>query len=260
MAIKNPSIEFLAITGLPLINKGDSIADLLIEAFDHLNLIPVDGDIFVVTQKIVSKSEGRIRNLENITPGFKAKYYSLITGKDARFVQLVLEESKQVIRARKNTLIVEHKKGFICANAGVDHSNVSEEGEKSANAYLLLPEDPDGSARMIGKRLEAHFKKKLGVLIIDSHGRAWRNGTIGMTIGLYNVPGVVDLRGKEDLFGYKLRITIVGSADELAAGASLLMGQAKEGVPCILARGFPYDLRDSSLDELIRPKKNDLFR
>jgi len=219
-----------------------------------------NGDVVVIAQKVISKAEGRKRKLGDVTPTKKAIKLAEITGKDARFVELVLNESNKVIRARHNTLIVEHKKGFICANAGIDHSNLSKSGTDNVDEVLLLPEDPDESASKIQVTLEKCFHKKIGVLIIDSHGRAWRNGTVGITIGIAGLPGLVDLRGKEDRSGYKLKITTIGAADELAAGASLLMGQADESCPVVLAKGFPYDLRDSSLAELIRPEENDLFR
>jgi coenzyme F420-0:L-glutamate ligase/coenzyme F420-1:gamma-L-glutamate ligase len=253
-------MEFIAIPGMPLINNGDDIAKIIFEACNRSLIKPNENDIFVIAQKIVSKSEGRYRSLESVKPGIKAWIYANITGKDSRLVQLILDESTRVVRARKGTLIVRHKIGFVCANAGIDHSNVSPNENKSENTYLLLPQNPDESARNIQKKLEMYYGKRIGVLIIDSHGRAWRYGTIGMTIGLSGVPGLVDLRGKEDLFGYKLRITTVGASDELAAGASLLMGQASEGRPCVLARGFPYELRESSINELIRSKKKDLFQ
>jgi coenzyme F420-0:L-glutamate ligase/coenzyme F420-1:gamma-L-glutamate ligase len=148
----------------------------------------------------------------------------------------------------------------VCANAGIDHSNVAGEGSPMEEWVLLLPENPDESARNIREKLEEASGRQIGVLIIDSHGRAWRLGTIGVAIGLAGVPGLVDLRGREDLFGYQLRITEVGAADELAAAASLVMGQAREGTPVVHVRGFPYPLRSSALSELLRPKDQDLFR
>lgn len=218
-----------------------------------------DGDIFVLAQKIVSKAEGRLVDLRSITPRLRAKIIAGKIGKDPRLIELVLRESNRVLRLRKGLIIVEHRNGFVCANAGIDHSN-STGGPNSDHFVLLLPENPDRSAQVIRNRLEALFQKRLGVIIIDSHGRAWRNGTVGTTIGISGVPGLVDLRGKSDLFGYKLRVTQVGAADELAAGASILMGQADESLPCIVARGFPYPLREAHLSELIRSKERDLFR
>ena len=195
--------------------------------------------------------------------------------KDARMVELILRESREVLRVRPGTIVVEHRLGFVCANAGIDHSNVNSplpvgegpgpalnevEGVRSDDWVLLLPEDPDRSATEIRRKLEAASGVRLGVLIIDSHGRAWRLGTVGMAIGLSGLPGVVDERGWQDLFGYTLQITVVGVADELAAAASLVMGQAAEATPVVHVRGFPYPLREGSLGELLRPREQDMFR
>jgi coenzyme F420-0:L-glutamate ligase/coenzyme F420-1:gamma-L-glutamate ligase len=157
-------------------------------------------------------------------------------------------------------VIVEHKSGFICANAGIDHSNVDGPWGEADDWVLLLPKDSDKSARQVREYFQITKRKEIGVLIIDSHGRAWRTGTVGTAIGMSGVPGLVDLRGKEDLFGFQLKITQVGAADELAGAASLVMGQASEGIPVVHVSGFPYVLRDSSITELIRPRDLDLFR
>jgi coenzyme F420-0:L-glutamate ligase/coenzyme F420-1:gamma-L-glutamate ligase len=169
------------------------------------------------------------------------------------------------LRTRPGTIIIEHKLGFVCANAGIDHSNVASplpegQGKGSEEWVLLLPKNPDQSADKLHREIESKTGRGIGILIIDSHGRAWRNGTVGVAIGISGVPGLVDLRGEKDLFGYILRITMVGAADELAAAASLVMGQAAEGTPVVHVRGFPYMLRESSMKELIRPKEQDLFR
>jgi coenzyme F420-0:L-glutamate ligase/coenzyme F420-1:gamma-L-glutamate ligase len=169
---------------------------------------------------------------------------------------LILDESHTVLRARPGLLVVEHRLGFVSANAGIDHSNVGE----IEDMVLLLPEDPDASAARLRGALEAASGTRLGVLIIDSHGRAWREGTVGVAIGVAGLPGVVDLRGRPDLFGRELRATVLGAADELAAAASLVMGQAGEGCPAVHARGFPYPLRGGRLSELLRPKERDEFR
>lgn len=244
----------------PLVKPGDSIADLILKGMLKNGIQAADGDIFVVAQKIVSKSENRLRTLNDVNPSEYAFELAEKTGKDPRFVELVLQESRSVLRTRENTLIVEHRNGFVCANAGIDHSNVKGEYGNDLDWVLLLPEDADRSAYLIRQKLEKDTGKKLGVLIIDSHGRAWRNGTEGITIGLSGVPGLVDLRGTSDLFGFKLKVTQVAAADELAAGASLVMGQASEATPVVHVRGFPYALRESSMSELIRPKELDLFR
>jgi coenzyme F420-0:L-glutamate ligase/coenzyme F420-1:gamma-L-glutamate ligase len=254
------TLSFTALQGLPLIQPGDSIPGLILASLSASQLSLQDGDILVIAQKIVSKSENRLMNLRMVMPSSRALELAEATGKDPRFVELVLREAKSVLRTRANTLIVEHKNGFICANAGIDHSNVRGSWGDPGDWVLLLPKDADASAAAIRLSLEATCGCRLGVMIIDSHGRAWRNGTVGVCIGLSGMPGLVDLRGTPDLFGYQLRITQVGAADELAAGASLLMGQAAEASPVIHVRGFPYPLRDGSLSELIRPSDQDLFR
>jgi len=246
--------------GIPLISPGDDLASLILSAIEQAGLKLVDNDILVVAQKIISKAEGRLVNLESVTPSPRAWELAVQIEKDARFVELILRESAEVLRTRPGTIIVEHRLGFVCANAGIDHSNVGGEGTPTDEWVLLLPENPDASARILRQRLEAVSGANLGLLIIDSHGRAWRLGIAGVAIGLSGVPGLVDLRGQPDLFGYTLRITQVGAADELAAAASLAMGQAAEGTPIVHVRGFPYPLRESCLAELLRPRDQDLFR
>jgi coenzyme F420-0:L-glutamate ligase/coenzyme F420-1:gamma-L-glutamate ligase len=242
-----------------MVNPGDDLAALIIDGLNRIGLSLQDRDILIVAQKIISKSEGRMVNMEDVLPSQDAIDLAHKIGKDSRLVELVLQESKSVLRTRPGTIIVEHRLGFVCANAGIDHSNVS--GMRDGEEWvLLLPENPDASARALREEIEMISGVSLGVLIIDSHGRAWRMGTAGVAIGLSGMPGLVDLRGEEDLFGYTLEITQVGAADELASAASLVMGQAAEGTPVVHARGFPYDLRESQLSELIRPKEEDLFR
>jgi coenzyme F420-0:L-glutamate ligase / coenzyme F420-1:gamma-L-glutamate ligase len=246
--------------GIPLIKQGDDLAEIIIESIEQAGLTLQDGDVLVLAQKIVSKAEGRMVNLEQVKPSSRAVGLAESVDKDPRLVELVLQESRVVLRTRPGTLIVEHRLGFVCANAGIDHSNVMGEGSDKKDMVLLLPIDPDASARSIRSKLVEWSGAKLGVLIIDSHGRAWRVGTVGVAIGLAGLPGVADLRGQPDLFDYHLRITQVGAADELAAGASLVMGQAAEGTPVVHVRGFPYKLREADLTELLRPLDQDLFR
>jgi coenzyme F420-0:L-glutamate ligase / coenzyme F420-1:gamma-L-glutamate ligase len=245
---------------VPLIRHGDNLADILVNALQDSNIALQDNDILVLAQKIVSKAEGRMVNLGTVTPSQQAIDLAQKADKDARVVELMLQESNEVLRVRTGTIIVEHKLGFICANAGIDHSNVSGDGDTKEEYVLLLPENTDKSASEIRKKIESVTNKKIGVLIIDSHGRAWRNGTVGVAVGISGIPGLVDLRGKKDLFGYTLRVTQVGAGDELAAAASLMMGQASEGTPVVHVRGFPFKLRESALKELLRPKDQDLFR
>ena len=243
-----------------LIRQDDNLADIVVKALINNNIQIEDNDILVFAQKIVSKAEGRAVNLVTITPSQAAIDLAARTEKDPRVVQLILQESNEVVRTRIGTIIVEHKLGFVCANAGIDHSNVAGAGDSAEEWVLLLPEDPDRSAEKIRSNIQSKTGKQIGVLIIDSHGRAWRNGTVGVAIGVAGMPAQEDLRGKADLFDFTLRITQVGVADELAAGASLVMGQAAEGTPVVHVRGFPYPLREASLKELIRPKDQDLFR
>ena len=253
---------------IPLIHEGDDLAEIILQSCQNANLQLKDDDILILAQKIVSKAEGRLVNLADVEPSQHAVQLAEETEKDPRVVELILSESKEIVRKRPGLIVVEHKQGFICANAGIDRSNVEPKtsevfgnfGSLDDEWVLLLPKDSDQSAKELRQTLEKATGAKLGILIIDSHGRAWRNGTVGITIGVSGIPALVDLRGDEDLFGRELKITQVGAADELAAAASLMMGQSNEGKPIVHARGFPYPLRESKLDELIRPKKEDLFR
>ncbi len=240
----------------PLVQPGDDLAAAILQGCQGANLRLQDGDILVLAQKIVSKAEGRLVRLRDVQPSPAARQLAARSQKDPRLCELILRESNEVLRVRPGLVIVEHRLGFVCANAGIDHSNTGAEED----AYLLLPADPDASAAALRARLEAASQARLGVLIIDSHGRAWRQGTVGVTIGLSGLPALVDERGWRDLFGYELRVTVVGAADELAAAASLMMGQAAEGQPVVHVRGFPYPLGEGRLPELLRPKEKDLFR
>ena len=246
--------------GIPLIRQGDNLADVIVAALSANGLTVQEDDILVLAQKIVSKAEGRMVNLASIAPGEAARSLAREIGKDPRVMELVLRESRSIVRKRPGTVIVEHNLGFICANAGIDHSNVAGNGNNEEECVLLLPVDPDGSAAALRRDLSQRLNRRLGIMIIDSHGRAWRIGTVGACIGLSGIPAVIDERGWSDLFGYTLRITVVGVADELAAAASLMMGQAAEGTPIVHVRGFPYPLGEGSLQELIRPRDEDLFR
>lgn len=254
------SLTLTPLQHIPLIRHGDNLADIVLNALAGNRIALEDNDILVFAQKIVSKSEGRAVNLVTVTPSARAIALAQQTEKDPRLVELILCESNEVLRTRLGTIIVEHKLGFVCANAGIDHSNVAGSGDAKEEWVLLLPESPDRSAEQLRNVIQSQTGKRIGALIIDSHGRAWRNGTVGVAIGIAGVPGLEDLRGRPDLFNFTLRITQVGAADELAAAASLVMGQAAEGTPVVHVRGFPYPLRESSLKELIRPKDQDLFR
>ncbi len=257
---QSKSLILSTVPNLPEIQPGDNLAELIHSALALEGMNVEDGDILVVAQKIVSKSEGRLVNLSTITPGLRAVELAAQLGKRPELVELILDESNEVLRTRPGTIIVEHRSGFVCANAGIDHSNVRGSWGSPEDWVLLLPEDADYSARVLRDGLQRLSGKQIGVLIIDSHGRAWRNGIIGMSIGLAGMPALVDMRGKPDRFDYALRVTVIAAADELAAGASLMMGQASEGTPVVLARGFPYPLAEDQAVSLVREKKYDMFR
>jgi coenzyme F420-0:L-glutamate ligase/coenzyme F420-1:gamma-L-glutamate ligase len=249
-----------ALPGLPLIQPGDGLGALILAGLQAAGIELRSGDVVVIAQKIVSKAEGRQVRLASVTPSPRALELAAVTGKDPRFVEVVLSESKEVLRARFNTLIVEHRLGFVCANAGVDRSNVGRHGGGQEEYVLCLPANPDETCRTLRDALRAATGAEVGVLINDSHGRAWRNGTVGVAIGVAGLPALLDMRGHIDMFDYTLQVTQIGLADELAAAASLLMGQADERRPVIHIRGVPYPFREGSLPELIRPRDLDLFR
>ena len=254
------TLSISPLKNIPLIRQGDLLADIILNSIQEADIELMENDIIILAQKVVSKAEGRLVNLATVTPSQKAIELGAKTEKDPRVVELILQESNEVVRTRVGAIIVEHKLGFICANAGIDHSNVAGDGNENEEYVLLLPEDPDRSARQLRAAVFQKTGKTIGVMIIDSHGRAWRNGTVGLCIGLSGIPALIDERGWKDLFGYTLKITVVGVADELAAAASLMMGQAAEGTPVVHVRGFPYKLSEGSLRELIRPKDQDMFR
>jgi coenzyme F420-0:L-glutamate ligase / coenzyme F420-1:gamma-L-glutamate ligase len=242
-------LELIAPAGLPRIKPGDDLAALIapIGLKDH--------DVVVLAQKIVSKSEGRLFRLSDVTPSESAIEYGQKVDKDPRLVELILRESKEIVRAITGVLIVEHRLGFVMANAGIDASNVDDPDQ-----VLLLPVDPDRSAQRLRQELKAIAGVDVGVIINDSWGRAWRMGTTGAAIGAAGLPGLIDMRGQPDLNGRILRVTEIGHADEIAAAASLLMGQAAEGRPVVIVRGLGTPARDGNAAELVRPKRMDLFR
>jgi coenzyme F420-0:L-glutamate ligase/coenzyme F420-1:gamma-L-glutamate ligase len=249
-----------ALPGMPLIKKGDDLANLFYEGLKRAGIRLKDGDLIAVAQKIVSKAEGRVVNLGDVELSVEAQQTAREIGKDPRLVELILKESNRILRKRPGLIIVEHRLGFVCANGGIDASNVetSEDGVK--DKVVLLPEDPDASALSLVRKLGERTGARIGILIVDSHGRAWREGAVGVVIGAAGLPGLIDFRGTPDLFGEPLQSTQVGIADEVAAAASIIMGQAAEGLPVVHVRGFPYPLRSGSLKELMRPEDKDLFR
>jgi len=252
------SLMLTALEGVPTVRPGDDLAEIILAGATRVGIALADGDILVLAQKIVSKAEGRFRFLAEVEPSAEAQALAAHAEKDPRVVELILRESTAVLRARPGVVIVAHRLGFVMANAGIDASNV--EGAPGDAVVLLLPENPDASAARLRDRLRARADVDLGVVINDSFGRAWRLGTIGTAIGVAGLPALLDLRGTLDRTGRALQVTDVGVADEVAAAASLLMGQAAEGRPIIHVRGFPYPRRDGSAAELVRPEAQDLFR
>ncbi|MEO8628116.1 MAG: coenzyme F420-0:L-glutamate ligase [Betaproteobacteria bacterium] len=252
-------IRLIALAGVPFVRVGDDVCDLIIKALAHSGEQLRSGDVIVIAQKIVSKAQGRQVALDSVTPSARAQELAAIVDKDPRLVELILSESTEVLRARKDVLIVVHRLGFVMANAGIDMSNV-EGNDATSRVLLLLPTDPDGECDRLREAIRERIGAQVGVVINDSHGRAWRNGAVGVAIGASGVAALRDLRGKPDLFGRELQITQVGLADELAAAASLLMGQADEGLPVVIVRGLQIEGHDGSAADLIRARELDLFR
>jgi coenzyme F420-0:L-glutamate ligase / coenzyme F420-1:gamma-L-glutamate ligase len=252
------ALEIIALEGFPLVRPGDDLIELVASALMRNDVTARAGDVLVVAQKIVSKAEGRAVDLATVEPSAKARTLAAEVDKDPRLVELILSESVRVVRARRNVLIVEHRLGFIMANAGVDQSNVAP--TDGASRALLLPENPDRSAETLRNGLAAATGIELAVVINDSFGRAWRQGTAGVAIGVAGLPALVDLRGRPDLFGRTLEASIIGFADEIAAAASLVMGQADEATPVVLMRGLRWSAPESTAASIVRVPNEDLFR
>ena len=252
------AIEAIALQGLPLIEPGDDLVELIASALKRNGVAPSAGDVLVVAQKIVSKAEGRIVDLATIEPSAKAIALAAEVDKDPRLVEVILSESARIVRTRRGVLIVEHRLGFIMANAGVDQSNVA--AADLRQRVLLLPENPDRSAQTLRNGLAQRTGIDVAVVINDSFGRPWRQGTASVAIGVAGLPAWVDLRGRPDLFGRRLEVSVVGFADEVAAAASLLMGQADEALPVVLIRGLRWSAPESTAAVILRPASEDLFR
>ncbi len=247
----------IGIPGIPIIQQGDNLADIISQAIREAGETLRNHDVVVVAQKIVSKAEGRLVHLQNVHPSPRAVALAHQAAKDPRLVELILRESNEILRVRPGLIIVEHRLGFVCANAGIDHSNVLGDEDH----VLLLPEDPDHSAQALRRAWMKDFGlNHLAVIINDSHGRAWRLGTVGVAIGLAGMHPLTDRRGDPDLMGRTLQATVIGTADEIAAAASAVMGQADEAIPVVIVRGARYEPGEGRLRDLLRPKALDLFR
>ncbi len=251
-------LSLFALPGLPLVEPGDDLVALILAGVAAAGERLQAGDILVIAQKIVSKAEGRYAVVDEVVPSPEAEALAATTEKDPRLVELILSESNAVVRHRPGVVVVEHRHGYVMANAGIDASNVAPQA--GAERVLLLPEDPDASAARLRAALEAATTGPLGVVINDSVGRAWRNGTVGLCLGSAGLPALDDLRGEPDLFGRPLMVSTVGLADELSAAASLLQGQGDEGRPVVVIRGLEWQPSGQSGQDLIRAASEDLFR
>ncbi|MHA2282460.1 MAG: coenzyme F420-0:L-glutamate ligase [Promethearchaeota archaeon] len=258
-------IEIIGLKGIPLVNEGDNIPKIILNSLKHNDLSLKDRDIIVIAQSLVSKSIGQTRNLDDITPSEKAiELFNFTTPKaekqglpkkDPQLIQLILDEAKEIIRA-EHVLITETKHGFICADAGIDKSNI--EGNR---IVTLLPEDPDYQADKIRNSLKNKTHKEIAVIISDSFGRSFRVGAVGVSIGVSGINPILDLRGEKDLFGYELQSTIIGQTDSLASAAQLVMGESNEGIPVVLIRGYNFEYNEkSNINSILRNKDIDLFR
>ena len=252
------NLELLAIENIPLIEPGDDLVSILIQTIKEEKIKLRRGDILVIAQKVVSKSENRYAFLNDVTPSSEAIRIAKNSDKDPKLVQLILNESIKVIRQGRGVIVVENKLGFIHANAGIDKSNI--ESDAYNPKVLLLPKDPDNSALKIKEEIFRQTKLKVGIIINDSSGRAWRKGIVGIAIGSSGVEVLLNLRGQKDLYGNALEITEVGRVDEIASAASLLMGQANEGLPVIIVRGIPETSKVNNVKSILRDKSEDLFR
>ena len=249
-------IEIIAVQKLPLITEGDNLAELICNAARKQKTPLQERDVIVITHVAVSKAEGNVINLDGITPSKRAHDIALRTQKEADLVEVILRETKEIVRIGPNSLITETKNGIVCANAGVDRSNV--EGERNV---VLLPKDPDVSAQRIRRDIGRLSGCDVAVIISDTHGRPLRMGEINVAIGVAGIKPIRDRRGEKDLFGYELRIKQTAVADELSSAAELVIGQANEGIPVAIIRGYNYQATEkATAKELTRPKNKDLFR
>mgnify|MGYP001184069917 FL=1 len=248
-----------AIPEMPLITPGDDLAAIIIDALDSSKFDVSDGDILVIAQKIVSKSENRYVDLATVTPSPQTRELAAKVAKDPRLVELILSESSEVLRAAPGVLVVVHRLGYVMANAGIDRSNL-DPNENGREGVLLLPENPNAACARMRSLFENNFQRRIGVIINDSVGRAWRNGSVGMALGVAGPPALWDRIGTNDIFGQPLQITQIGFADQIAAAAALVMGEGAEGQPVVKVGGLLWEAVTTDADSLLRPKEQDLFR
>lgn len=252
------SVTYFAVPGIPLIEPGDDLAAVIAGALEKAKFPLIPSDILVIAQKIVSKSENRYVSLKDVRPSEAASRLAEQTGKDARYLEVVLRESEEIVRHRPNIVIAAHRLGFVMANAGIDQSNIEHAGGEER--VLLLPQDPDKFAAELRTRLNKRCETDIGVIINDSFGRPFRIGVTGVALGVAGIPSLLDKIGAPDLFGRSLQMTEIAVADEIAAGASLLMGQAAEGQPVVVVRGLTFSEAPRPAAALVRPRERDMFR
>jgi coenzyme F420-0:L-glutamate ligase / coenzyme F420-1:gamma-L-glutamate ligase len=255
-----PGLAVVPLEGIPLIAPGDDLAALIGDALESAGLRPETGDVVCIAQKIVSKAEGRRVALAGVTPGDRARELAAATMKDPRLVQLILDESTEVVRHKPGVLLVRHRLGIVGAHAGIDQSNIEHGGGPEEEYALLLPADPDASAARLRATLEARFGVRLGVVVTDSSNRPWRLGTVGSAIGCSGIRVLDDRRGQHDLYGRELKVTLINRADAIATMATLVMGETTERTPVVLVRGLPADDADEPARIAIRPLEEDMFR
>lgn len=248
-------LEILPLSHFPLVNGPCDLGALVVACLKRNRITLRQGDVLVLAHKVVSKAEGRIVDLGAVSPSARALELAQATGKEPALLEVILSQTKRIVRQSSGVILCENHLGIVCANAGVDRSNAGE------NQAVLLPQDPDRSARALCHSLEVAFQVKVGVLVADSHGRPWREGAVGLCIGLAGIHPFIDYRGRRDLYCYQMQSEIECIADELCAAATLVMGQAQEGIPLALVRGAPVQLDDaSSAASLLRDPARDLFR
>ncbi len=251
-------IKIIGIRNIPLIKKGDDLSQLILKAADDQNIRVDDGDILVIAETVVAKAEGNVINLKSIEPGKRAHELAKLTGKEVELVEAIIGESNEIVKVGPDFIISETKHGFVCANAGIDESNVEK------GLATPIPVNPDFSAQEIRIKIEEKTQKKIAIIISDTQGRAFREGAIGTAIGVSGMEPLWDRCGEFDLYGRELKTTSIAVADELSSAASLVMGQGNEGIPVVIIRGVSYFKKlqneGATINPLVRPKKYDVFR
>ena len=251
-------LELIALPNIPEVVPDDDVGQLICDALISAEIAPQPHDIITIAQKIVSKAENRYVYLNQVVPSEQAQALAQETDKDPRLVELIVREMDEVSRKRAGVLVVRHRLGFVSANAGIDRSNVKQDGH--GEKVLLLPIDPDGSAEKIRQKIRQNFSVDVGIIIADTQGRPHRSGNVGVAIGVAGMPAILDKRGTTDRYGFVLKSTISGVADEVAAAADLLLGQAAEGTPVVLVRGLTLPKAEGKASDIYRPKEFDLYR